>query len=113
MHKLPVTGGITHEESDRMDECILPKPDDVIGVIACNQREVFVWWSVKATSLTELEPTVSFTSLVLNLYTESRNGKKAKTSVKVDRLFGHHIFWKVNRWASSYGLSWASNGRWI
>jgi hypothetical protein len=69
--------------------------EDVLGIIARSNQEVCVWWSVSVSSLTEVDPSIRFTDLCVNVYTETRSGTKKRVSTQVDRLHGHLIVPKL------------------
>ena len=69
--------------------------DDVLGIIARDNQEICVWWSVSVSSLTEVDPSIRFNDLCVNVYTETRSGIKKRFSTQVDRLHGHLVVSKL------------------
>ena len=86
VHDLNRIDGSSRVESDT---------EDVLGIIARGNQEICVWWSVSVSSLTEVDPSIRFTDLCVNIYTETRSGTKKRVSTQVDRLHGHLIVPKL------------------
>lgn len=69
--------------------------DELLGIIVRGNQEICVWWSVSVSSLTEVDPSIRFTDLCVNVYTETRSGTKKRLSTTVDRLHGHLMVGKL------------------
>ena len=69
--------------------------DDRLGIIVRSNQEICVWWSVSVSSLTEVDPSIRFTDLCVNVYSETRSGVKKRQSTLVDRLHGHLLIAKL------------------
>ena len=69
--------------------------DDRLGIIIRDNQEICVWWSVNVSSLTEVDPSIRFTDLCVNVYLETRSGVKKRQSTSVDRLHGHLLISKL------------------
>ena len=63
--------------------------DDLVGLIVRSKTEALLWWTVKLSSLTEVEPSIRCDVMHIHVYVETRAGKKAMRSIEVDRLNGH------------------------
>ncbi len=63
--------------------------DDLVGLIVRSKSEALLWWTVKLSSLTEVEPSIRCDVLHIHVYLETRAGKKTMRSIEVDRLNGH------------------------
>ena len=64
------------------------KTVDQMGFIPRSTTTGLIWWSIRLSSLTEIDPSFSCREITVRVYTEARNGRRKMQSLQVDRLFG-------------------------
>ena len=63
--------------------------EDVVGLIFRSSTQALLWWTVRLSRLTDIDPSVRCNALHVRLYTETRSGKRQMRSIPIDRLHGH------------------------
>ena len=69
--------------------------EDLVGLIVRSSTEALLWWTVRLSRLTEIDPSIRCDALHVHIYTETRAGKRKMRSIAVDRLHGHLVLDKL------------------
>ena len=65
--------------------------EDFVGLIVRSSTDALLWWTVRLSRLTEIDPAVRCDALHVHIYTEDRSGTRHLRSIPVDRLHGHLV----------------------